>query len=128
MSTPFLDWKIRQPDGTEYGVTYQAITDLKTRGDRTTLVQHPLHTNGQWIPIWQLPPAPMPAVPRANQLEYHPGVAGVLSVVPGLGHVYRQEIGVGLVWFVIVVVGYYCLIVPGLILHLICIWAAVKVR
>lgn len=52
-------------------------------------------------------------------------VAGVLSVVPGLGHVYNGRFLRGVLWFG-VVAGVYVLAVPaGLGLHLVCIVAAI---
>jgi hypothetical protein len=54
--------------------------------------------------------------------SFSPGVARVLSVVwPGLGHIYRGRILSGIVWMIVTPLGYVCFIVPGLILHLLCI-------
>ncbi len=50
------------------------------------------------------------------------GVAAVLSlVIPGAGQMYKGHIAAGIAWLVAVVVGYMLVIVPGLILHVICI-------
>jgi len=52
-------------------------------------------------------------------------VAGFLSfMLPGLGQCYKGHILSGLVWFCCVAMGYAALIVPGLVLHLLCITAA----
>ncbi len=52
-------------------------------------------------------------------------VAGFLSfVLPGLGQCYKGHILSGLVWFCCVGMGYAALVVPGLVLHLLCIAAA----
>ena len=57
--------------------------------------------------------------------EWSPGVAAVLSlVIPGAGQMYKGKVGIGLIWLVCVVIGYVLFIVPGLILHLICIVTA----
>jgi TM2 domain-containing membrane protein YozV len=49
------------------------------------------------------------------------GVAAVLRlVIPGAGQMYKGNIGTGLFWLIIVEIGYFLLIIPGLILHLIC--------
>jgi len=54
--------------------------------------------------------------------SWHPGVAGVLSlVIPGAGQIYRGQTLNGLLWLLFVVLGYYCFFVPGLILHLFCV-------
>jgi TM2 domain-containing membrane protein YozV len=59
----------------------------------------------------------------------HPGygklVAGVLSIVPGLGHLYTKRMVRAGIWFA-VVVGLYFLFVPlALFTHLVCIVAAI---
>lgn len=56
-----------------------------------------------------------------------PGVAGLLSfVIPGAGQMYCGRVGVGIAWFVGVVIGYIMLVFPGLALHLWCILSAVS--
>ncbi len=53
------------------------------------------------------------------------GVAAVLSLgIPGAGQMYKGKIGTGLLWLIIVGIGYFLLVVPGLILHLIYIMTA----
>lgn len=57
--------------------------------------------------------------------KWSPGVAALLSfLIPGAGQMYKGNVGSGLFWFIIVIIGYFLLIVPGLILHLICIVTA----
>lgn len=57
-----------------------------------------------------------------NAQAPNPGVAAVLSFfIPGLGQIYRGKIGKGLLWLLIVPIGYVMLIVPGLVLHVVCI-------
>ncbi|MGB7923044.1 MAG: hypothetical protein WCF57_07345 [Pyrinomonadaceae bacterium] len=52
---------------------------------------------------------------------WSPGVAALLSVViPGAGQMYRGKVGAGLLWLVCVSLG-YIFIVPGVILHVVCI-------
>ncbi|WP_051315323.1 hypothetical protein [Algoriphagus terrigena] len=54
-----------------------------------------------------------------------PGTAAFLSfLIPGWGQFRRGKRLQGLVWMVVVIAGYFLLIVPGLILHLICILEA----
>ncbi len=56
------------------------------------------------------------------QAKWSPGIAAVLSlVIPGAGQMYKGRVGIGLVWLVAVFLGYVVLVIPGLILHLICI-------
>ena len=52
-------------------------------------------------------------------------MAAVLSFfIPGLGHLVLGYPVRGLLWLVIVVIGYFAFIVPGIVLHIICICAA----
>ena len=51
-----------------------------------------------------------------------PGVAAVLSlVIPGAGQMYKGQIGAGFAWLIGTIIGYALLVVPGLIVHVICI-------
>lgn len=53
------------------------------------------------------------------------GVAAVLSlVIPGAGQMYAGSVGGGIAWLIFVVLGYLAFVVPGLILHLLCILSA----
>ena len=75
-----------------------------------------------------LPSAPAPApVVQVVMQEAGPssGVAAVLSFfVPGAGQIYKGQVINGIVWLIAVVIGYFCLIIPGLVLHLLCILGA----
>jgi TM2 domain-containing membrane protein YozV len=68
-----------------------------------------------------LQPAPIVAFNR----EWSPGIAALLSfLIPGAGQMYKGNIISGLLCFVATAIGYVAFIIPGLILHLICIFAA----
>ena len=57
--------------------------------------------------------------------KWSPGIAALLSfIIPGAGQMYKGNVGSGLVWFVFVLLGYVLFIIPGLFLHVICIFAA----
>lgn len=57
--------------------------------------------------------------------NFSPGLAMVLSfLLPGLGQLYGGKVLRGLVWFCATALGYFCFVVPGLILHLACIYNA----
>ncbi len=61
--------------------------------------------------------------PRPQQ-RWNPGVAALLSFFfPGLGQMYKGQVLKGFAWMFIVLFGYSCLI-PGFILHIICIFGA----
>jgi len=52
-------------------------------------------------------------------------VAAVLSfLIPGLGQMYKGQIGIRFVWLIAVIAGYLFFIVPGLALHLACVITA----
>jgi TM2 domain-containing membrane protein YozV len=52
-------------------------------------------------------------------------VAAVLSlIIPGAGQIYKGRTIMGLVWLVVTVLGYLTLVVPGMLLHFICIFQA----
>jgi TM2 domain-containing membrane protein YozV len=52
-------------------------------------------------------------------------VAAVLSFfIPGLGQIYRGDIFAGFIWLIVVIVGYVMLILPGFLLHIVCIITA----
>ncbi len=58
----------------------------------------------------------------------HRDVAAILAVlVPGLGHVYVGRLRVGAIWFVAVVLGYWAVLLPGVLLHVISIWSADRI-
>lgn len=50
-----------------------------------------------------------------------PSTAAFLSfLIPGWGQMRRGKMVQGLIWMVVVIAGYFLLIIPGLILHLLC--------
>ncbi|MFD2034633.1 hypothetical protein ACFSKL_07535 [Belliella marina] len=64
-------------------------------------------------------------MPPNFERKWSPGIAALLSfIIPGAGQMYKGDIGTGIVWFFFVVLGYFFLIVPGIVLHLICIVTA----
>jgi TM2 domain-containing membrane protein YozV len=57
----------------------------------------------------------------------NPGTAGVLSFLwPGAGQIYTGHVGAGIGWMIGTGVGYVFLVIPGLILHFLCILSALK--
>jgi hypothetical protein len=55
----------------------------------------------------------------------HPGVAAVLSVVvPGLGQVYCGRLLAGALWFLGTGFAYWAILVPGFLVHALCVWSA----
>jgi TM2 domain-containing membrane protein YozV len=71
------------------------------------------------------PVSPQAHTAPSNARKWSPGVAAVLSFfVPGLGQMYKGRIGAGLMWLIVVLIGYWLFIAPGLILHLVCLFNA----
>ena len=59
--------------------------------------------------------------------SWNPGIAAVLSLlIPGAGQMYKGQVERGIVWLLCVALGYSVLVLPGLILHIICILNASK--
>jgi TM2 domain-containing membrane protein YozV len=70
-------------------------------------------------------PEPQQVVQQVVVSKPSNGVAALLSLlIPGAGQMYKGSVGTGLVWMFVVVIGYCAFIVPGVILHLICILMA----
>lgn len=73
-------------------------------------------------PVVQAPPV---QPQEMAQRSWSPGVAALLSlIIPGAGQIYKGHIGAGLLWLMFVVAGYFLFIIPGVILHLVCIFSA----
>lgn len=63
--------------------------------------------------------------PSFSPPKLNSGTAAVLSIFfPGAGQIYRGKIGKGIIWFITVIVGYFSFIIPGIILHVLCIYNA----
>jgi TM2 domain-containing membrane protein YozV len=52
-------------------------------------------------------------------------VAAVLSlIIPGAGQIYKGRTLMGIAWLVLTVLGYLTLVLPGMLLHFICVFHA----
>lgn len=66
---------------------------------------------------------------RQHEPEGPDGVAALISLVlPGGGQIYQGRIGSGFIWMICAFVGYLLLIVPGIIIHIVCIVNAAQYR
>jgi TM2 domain-containing membrane protein YozV len=64
-------------------------------------------------------------IPVQRIRRWSPGVAALLSfLIPGVGQMYKGDVGTGIVWFIFTILGYFLFVFPGLILHFICIITA----
>lgn len=62
------------------------------------------------------------ASPQIITEKWNPGVAALLSFfLPGVGQMYKGDVGSGILWLIAVIIGYILLIIPGIILHIFCI-------
>jgi TM2 domain-containing membrane protein YozV len=56
-----------------------------------------------------------------------PGIAAVLSVlIPGLGQVYAGRLVGGGLWFVGTMFAYWAVLLPGFLVHAVCVWSAYR--
>lgn len=62
----------------------------------------------------------------AQQRVWSPGVAAVLSIIPGLGQLYKGQIFAAIGWFIVIPIGYSFFILPGVALHVLCIVSALS--
>lgn len=54
-------------------------------------------------------------------------ICGLCSFfIPGLGQLVNGRVISAILWFIFVTIGYVCFVVPGIILHIICIVNATK--
>jgi TM2 domain-containing membrane protein YozV len=61
-------------------------------------------------------------MPQQTQRRWSKGVAALLSfIIPGAGHIYKGSVGAGIAWLIFTTIGYFFFIIPGIILHVICI-------
>jgi TM2 domain-containing membrane protein YozV len=52
-------------------------------------------------------------------------IAAVLSVfIPGAGQIYKGKTLIGIAWLVFTVLGYLTLVLPGMLLHFVCVFHA----
>lgn len=57
--------------------------------------------------------------------RWSPAKAAVLSlVIPGAGQMYKGQILNGLAWLILVIAIYNLIVLPGFLLHLICVYGA----
>lgn len=67
------------------------------------------------------PAPPQPVYVRAVHRPSD-GIAAVLSLfIPGAGQIYKGKVLGGIGWMVATFIGYLALVLPGLVLHLVCI-------
>ena len=66
-------------------------------------------------------------VQQQKENSPNPGVAAALSFfIPGMGQIYKGKILIGMVWLFFTVGGYTALVVPGVIIHMACVFNAYK--
>ena len=59
--------------------------------------------------------------------KWSPGIAALLSfIIPGAGQMYKGKVGAGIVWLIFTAIAYCLFVIPGIIVHIICIVNATK--
>ena len=59
--------------------------------------------------------------------EPTPGISAVLSVlIPGLGQVYNGDLLAGALWFLGTALAYSAVLLPGFLVHAVCVYAAYR--
>jgi TM2 domain-containing membrane protein YozV len=75
-----------------------------------------------------LDPLLIAARPSSRPVAFNPGTAMVLSlVIPGAGQIYRGDASAGFGWMAGAALGYLMLIIPGIVIHILCVIDAGKV-
>lgn len=121
-----MEWTVRIEDVEYKAPSLEALKDwyIQKRIRSDSYVYHPILQ--KWMYAKDLEELRVGQPPSES---WSPGVAAVLSlVIPGAGQMYKGSIAAGLLWLLFVVLGYVCLIVPGLILHLLCIVNAANAK
>ncbi len=73
---------------------------------------------------WMTAYGDLPDRPRRYRAP-SPGLAAVFSVVvPGLGQVYAGRLLAGALWFLGTAFAYAAILVPGFLVHALCVWSA----
>jgi len=66
-------------------------------------------------------------VSQQTEKKWSPGIAVFFSLIfPGLGQMYKGQGWSGFLWLIFVLVGYLFFVIPGVILHLMCLVDAAK--
>jgi TM2 domain-containing membrane protein YozV len=68
-----------------------------------------------------------PAIDESRpSVQWNPGVAAVLSfLLPGLGQIYKGQLkSAFLNWIPGIIIGYICFILPGVLIHIWCVYDA----
>jgi TM2 domain-containing membrane protein YozV len=67
------------------------------------------------------------AVMQMPGRAWSPGLAAALSLaIPGAGQMYKGQVRGGFLWLGAVVLGYMTFIVPGVVLHVLCVISATQ--
>ncbi len=70
-------------------------------------------------------PSRGPASPARRRRRRSPDVAAVLAIlVPGLGHLYVGRLRAAGIWLIVVLLGYWAILLPGVVLHVLSIVSA----
>lgn len=83
--------------------------------------------NGKKILFYDTEKIPQQSSLVTKPQKQNSGTAAVLSLfIPGAGQIYKGNLAHGLGWLVATVIGYAMFVIPGVILHILCIMNAHK--
>lgn len=101
------------------------IVDVTRRALQPAQPQQVIQNVNVSTPVYQTQQTGVAPGYGYGQRLWSPGVAALLSFfIPGLGQLYKGSIATGLIWLFVVPIGYVLLVVPGIVLHIICICTA----
>ena len=101
------------------------IIDVTRRAMQPAQPQQVIQNVNVSTPVYQTQQTGVAPGYGYGQRLWSPGVAALLSFfIPGLGQLYKGSIATGIIWLFAVPIGYVLLVVPGIILHIICICTA----
>ena len=63
---------------------------------------------------------------NAKETKWSRRTAGILSfLIPGVGQIYKRQVGLGILWLIFVSVAYKPFLIVGVLVHIGCIYDAV---
>lgn len=103
------------------------IVDVTRRAMQPAMPQQVIQNVNVSTPVYQTQHAAVTPGYGYGQRLWSPGVAGLLSFfIPGLGQMYKGSVGAGIVWFFAVPIGYVLFVLPGIVMHIICVCTAIS--
>ena len=120
-------WKA---DGVEASMTVEAPNQRAAESiaaQRGMMVEQAIPAESGAPPMYATPAPQVVHVHHASQPN--PGIAALLSFfIPGVGQMYLGDVGAGIAWMIGTIAGYFFCLVPGIVLHIVCIIMAATAK